>query len=207
LRQALASSTDHRLSEVTARLKLGADRLEADLARMALAMNEAQMRVEASAQRAAKASLTASEAAGLAKEGAARMTQKAEDAIESTGLQARTAMFALTNAVTRLAEAASGLDNSALPDRRSYAPLPSPGAQPMLLVTNRASQAGTGDAVLDDLIGDLEALERFAQERKTIASEQAVALTASLVEVIDRLNAVADRVSAAADESAVRAAG
>ena len=57
-------------------------------------------------------------------------------------------------------------------------------------------------AVLTSLAGDLEALERFARDRKTIAGESATALTVALVEAIDRLNGVADRISATADLSA-----
>ena len=53
--------------------------------------------------------------------------------------------------------------------------------------------------VLTSLTGDLEALERFARDRTSIASESAAALTVALVEAIDRLNGVADRISATAD--------
>jgi hypothetical protein len=53
--------------------------------------------------------------------------------------------------------------------------------------------------VLASLACDLEALERFARDRKTIASKSAAALTVALVEAIDRLNGVADRISATAD--------
>ena len=53
--------------------------------------------------------------------------------------------------------------------------------------------------MLTSLAGDLEALERFAHDRKTIASKSAAALTVALVEAIDRLNGVADRISATAD--------
>jgi len=59
--------------------------------------------------------------------------------------------------------------------------------------------ASDADAVLASLEGDLEALERFARDRKTIAAEAAATLTVALVEAIDRLNSVADRISAAAD--------
>ena len=60
--------------------------------------------------------------------------------------------------------------------------------------------------VLDSLVAGLNALERFARERETIAGDHAVAMTAALIEAIDRLNAVADRVSASADPSTIRAA-
>jgi hypothetical protein len=53
--------------------------------------------------------------------------------------------------------------------------------------------------VLASLAGDLDALERFARDRNTIASESAAALTVVLVEAIDRLNNVAERISATAD--------
>jgi hypothetical protein len=62
-------------------------------------------------------------------------------------------------------------------------------------------------AVLNGLVSGLTSLEHFAESRKSIAGDQAVALTAALVEAIDRLNAVADRVSATADKTRARAAG
>ena len=57
------------------------------------------------------------------------------------------------------------------------------------------------ETALDGLVGDLEALERFAQRRSTIESDEAVALNAALIEAIDRLNAVAERIAASADAS------
>jgi len=59
---------------------------------------------------------------------------------------------------------------------------------------------------LEGLVGDLEALERFAQRRSTIENDEAVALNAALIEAIDRLNAVAERIAASADASAKHAA-
>ena len=203
LRQAAASGADDRFGEVTARLKQGADRLEIDLARMAVATHEAQIRVEASSERAARASQAATEAASLAKEGAARIVKKAQDAIEATALQNRAAIDDLSNAIAQLAGVASRLDRPDLGGYESVPPARS-SAQP-IPITSRVDAAS--DAVLEDLIGDLDALERFASERKSIASDQALAFTAAVVEAIDRLNVVAERVAAAADDNAVRAAG
>lgn len=207
-RQAVVSGADHRFYDVSERLKLSADRLEADLARMAAAAREAQMRVEESSARAARASHVATEAAGLARDGAVRIVQKAEDSVGTIGLQARLAVDALTRAVTRIAGATPRLDPFTLPESRSEGALVHADSRPVLLLTGTGElRPESGDAILEDLIGDLDALERFARGRKTIASEQAVALTVSLVEAIDRLNAVADQISAAADESPIRAAG
>lgn len=69
-------------------------------------------------------------------------------------------------------------------------------------LTGRFATDTEAVAVLTSLAGDLEALERFARDRKTIAGESAAALTVALVEAIDRLNGVADRISATADLSA-----
>jgi HAMP domain-containing protein len=207
LRQTAAADADDRFGDVTARLKQGADRLETDLARMALAAQEAQMRVEASSTRAALASQTATEAAGLAKEGAARIVRKAEDAIEAAGLQNRAAMDEFSRAIAQLAGVTSRLDCLDLGGDRS---VPSARSQPVPIpIANRVAPTGApaGDAVLEDLIGDLDALERFASAHKSIASDQALAFTAAVIEAIDRLNVVAERVAAAADDKAVRAAG
>ena len=62
------------------------------------------------------------------------------------------------------------------------------------------------DAVIEDLVDDLEALERFASERKDIPGDRAVAMTASLAEAIGRLNVIAERISASADNAPLRAA-
>jgi len=68
-----------------------------------------------------------------------------------------------------------------------------------LIESGHFASDADAEAVLASLEGDLEALERFARDRKTIAAEAAATLTVALVEAIDRLNSVADRISAAAD--------
>jgi HAMP domain-containing protein len=208
LRQAAISGADDRFADLTARLKESANRLETDLARMVAGMQDAQMQVEASSARAARASQTAIEAAGLAKEGAARIVKKAEDAIDASGVQTRATMDVLTAAAARLTDRGTRADDCGLPERRPVAPLAWPTPQAVALVPHTSATAQeTSDAVLEDLIGDLDALERFARERKTIAGDQAVALTAALVEAIDRLNGIAECVSAAADADAIRKTG
>ena len=156
----------HQLME---RLSKDAGRLEADLALLSSAAAQARMSIEDASVRAAKASHTALEAAGIVREGAERMTLKAEDRIA-----------ALTTAFASRPLAAD--------------------AHAADLASGFASDAEAID-VLTNLAGDLAALERFARDRRTIASESAAALTVALVEAIDRLNGVADRISATADLS------
>jgi hypothetical protein len=156
----------HQLME---RLSKDAGRLEADLALLSSAAAHARMSIEDASVRAAKASHTALEAAGIVREGAERMTLKAEDRIA-----------ALTTAFASRPLAAD--------------------AHAADLASGFASDAEAID-VLTNLAGDLAALERFARDRRTIASESAAALTVALVEAIDRLNGVADRISATADLS------
>jgi hypothetical protein len=78
----------------------------------------------------------------------------------------------------------------------------------VIAVRQSASAGAPADAanVLEGLVGNLDALERYASERKAIAEDEAVAFMATLIEAIDRLNSVADRICATADESAIRAA-
>jgi len=84
-------------------------------------------------------------------------------------------------------------------------------AQPTVIGPIRGGNAADGvppdgAVVLEDLIGNLDALERFASERKVIAEDEAVAFMAALIEAIDRLNSVADRICATADQTGIRAA-
>jgi len=157
------------LQQLMERLSKDAGRLEADLALLSSAAALARTSIEDASVRAAKASHTAIEAAVVVREGAERMTLKAEDKIA-----ALTAAFA----GRPLAVEAHAAD----------------------LASGFASDS-EAISVLTNLAGDLEALERFARDRRTIASESAAALTVALVEAIDRLNGVADRISATADLS------
>jgi hypothetical protein len=156
------------LQQLMERLSKDAGRLEADLALLSSAAAHARMSIEDASVRAAKASHTALEAAGIVREGAERMTLRAEDKIAAL----TTAFAGRPLAADAHADLESGF----------------------------ASDAEAID-VLTNLAGDLAALERFARDRRTIASESAAALTVALVEAIDRLNGVADRISATADLS------
>ena len=173
LRQAMLGGTEDEgpqgLRPLIERLSRDAGRLEADLARLSSATNQARTSIEEASIRAAKASHAAIEAAGIVRDGAQRLTSQAEDSVA-----------ALTAAIAA----------------RSRAPGTPELAQPRTFEFASDAEAA---AVLTSLADDLEALERFAHDRKTIASDSAAALTVALVEAIDRLNGVADRISATAD--------
>jgi hypothetical protein len=162
--------------------RLGRDvaRMEADLARLSSATTQARAGIEEASVRAAKASHAAIQAASLVRDGAAQLT-----------LEAQQCMAAMTAALAGLIPDAAG------PPAR-HAPSGDLSAPPPELAGHFSSDAEAG-AVLASLADDLQALERFARDRKTIASESAAALTVALVEAIDRLNGVADRISATAD--------
>ena len=85
LREAVAGGPEeqglHGLKPLIERLVKDAGRLEADLARLSSTTNQARAAIEDASVRAAKASHTAIEAAGIVREGAQRMTSKAEDSI------------------------------------------------------------------------------------------------------------------------------
>ena len=55
--------------------------------------------------------------------------------------------------------------------------------------------------------GGLAALENFARQRPALASDQLVALTAALLQAVERLNAVARSIADPSDQTAVRASG
>jgi len=173
LRLAIIGSTEEHgllgLKQLMERLSKDAGRLEADLALLSSAALQARTSIEDASVRATKASHTAIEAAGIVRDGAERMTLKAEDKIA-----------ALTTAFAARPPVASAVSTD--------------------FASRFASDAEAID-VLTSLASDLEALERFARDRRTIASESAAALTVALVEAIDRLNGVADRISATADLS------
>jgi len=173
LRQAVAGETEdeglHGLKQLIERLSKDAARLEADFARLSSATSQARASIEDASVRAAKASHTAIEAAGIVREGALRMTSQAEDSVAALAAAVGNRPLATTQA----------------------------GASAEL--AGRFATDAEAAAVLTSLAGDLEALERFARDRRTIASESAAALTVALVEAIDRLNGVADRISATAD--------
>jgi hypothetical protein len=201
LRQAAAMGTQDRFAQVSERTKQGIQRLEADLERVAAAATDTQTKIEGASARAAKASQAAIEAAGLAREGAARLAMKAEETIEAAGAEAGILLTQLTEIVARLSGATAQFEMPKPRQQITDAKLSARAA------TLPAPKETARDAIVEDLIADLEALERFSRERKDLATDEAVALTASLIEAIDRLNAVANRICASADESAKRAAG
>jgi hypothetical protein len=160
----------HDLKPLIERLVKEGTRLEADFARLSSTTNQACGAIDEASVRAAKASHTAIEAAGIVREGAQRMTLQAGDSISALAAAMANRTYVLRHVESEPEELAGGI----------------------------ASDTEVG-SVLTSLAGDLEALERFAEDRKAIAAESAAALTVALVEAIDRLNNVTDRISAAAD--------
>ena len=152
LREAVAGGPEdqglHGLKPLIERLVKDAGRLEADLARLSSTTTQARTAIEDASIRAAKASHAAIEAAGIVRDGAERMTLKAEDSI--AGLAAAIAHHPYISEPVELAGRFAADEEAA--------------------------------SVLTSLAGDLEALERFAHDRKTIASESAAALTVALVD-------------------------
>jgi HAMP domain-containing protein len=173
LRLAILGATEAQgplgLMQLMERLSKDAGRLEADLALLSSAAMQARTSIEEASVRAAKASHTAIEAARIVRDGAERMTLKAQDKVA-----ALTAGFA--NEPHSSAAASTQLASGFATDEEAI-------------------------GVLTNLASDLQALERFAHDRRIIASESAAALTVALVEAIDRLNGVADRISETADLS------
>jgi methyl-accepting chemotaxis protein len=168
------------LQRLIERLSKDAARLEADLARLSSATSQARAGIEEASVRAAKASQVAIEVAGVVREGAQRMSLQAEES-----LAALDAAFGRLVPGVRAPRSEVGLDNRVTPP-------------PSDLADHLGGDA-EAEAVLASLAGGLQALERFARDRRTIAGESAAALTVALVEAIDRLNGVADRISATAD--------
>ena len=63
------------------------------------------------------------------------------------------------------------------------------------------------DGTLAALTADLAALEKLALNESALGKVEAAALTASMIEAIDRLNSLAERVAANAEPKSLRAAG
>lgn len=163
------------------RLAKGASKLESDLAKAAASSAQAQDRIEAASLRAAKASEAAIEAARLARQGAARLAQHSDDLSRSAGKQSRNAIDALVGAVDQLSRAAS----------RWEADTEAEAGHDYLLSTPEPDTA----AVLDNLAGGLDAVERFAHERRSLGEDQLLVLTAALLQAMERLNNVAHRIA------------
>jgi len=216
LRQAANSVRQESPAQDRERSAEGTEKLGDDLANVAGIAIEAQARIEAASIRAAKASQTALEAAGIAREGSARLAERAETMLELTSKQTNAVLVALAAAVARLSEAAAQIEQPSADQNsdRQSGPASRHAAQPIHPVQDgtrfdraKSDEKEDSDAVIEDLVADLEALERFAQERTDIASDKAMAMTATLIETIDRLNVVAGRISATAGERRFRATG
>jgi hypothetical protein len=219
-------------AETAERLTRSTERLEQHATHLPKVADEMRERVEEASLRAAKASHMAAEAASLAREAVSRIGRVSEHEQESAAetliaaesqLAETIARFEtrLNGALQRPGDEAPTLSPFALfgdNDLASEEAFPKlPGALDFGLLSQRpvmeairaredGGAAPDGALVLEDLTGNLEALERYASERKAIAEDEAVAFMAALIEAIDRLNSVADRICATADESAIRAA-
>jgi len=219
------------MPETAERLMRSAERLEQELAGLPHVAEQMRERVEEASLRAAKASHLAVEAAGLAREAVARAAPRdSSDAAETLKAILRPLLDAIARFEARLKVVAEGStrDETAasplglflhghLQTDESFPSFPEPAdfshAAQRPVVEATATRGNTPDAlpadgsmVLEGLIGNLDALERFASERKAIAEDEAVAFMAALIEAIDRLNSVADRICATADETDIRAA-
>jgi HAMP domain-containing protein len=200
LRQAAAAS--HAASvlprlhmELIERLAKGAARLESDLAKTATATNHARLRIEHAGLRAAKAGHAALEAAELARGGLVRAAERGEGKVESAPRQSRGVIDMLVAAVSRLSDAATRLERqTAIENAKS----------PEVL---HAPPEDDAAGVLETLAGGLAALENFARQRPALASDQLIALTAALLQAIERLNAVQHFIAESSEQNGARASG
>ncbi|HYM17091.1 MAG TPA: methyl-accepting chemotaxis protein [Micropepsaceae bacterium] len=220
-----------RVPETAERLMRSAERLEQQLVHLPQIAEQMRERVEEASLRAAKASHSAAEAAGLAREAVARIApRETSEAVATLATIQKPLLDAIARFEARLnvSDGTSTRDDAAVSNlglflhanseaEETFLSLPGPSdfshATQRPVMEPVAIEAGApvviaadGSTVLEGLIGNLEALERFAGERKAIAEDEAVAFMAALIEAIDRLNSVADRICATADESAIRAA-
>ena len=180
--------------ELIERLAKGAARLESDLTKTATATNHARLRIEHAGLRAAKASHTALEAAELARGGLARAATRGEERNDAASRQPRAVIDTLVATVARLSETAARLERQATAERAKS----SQGAQ-------TPTEDGDAANVLETLAGGLAALENFARQRPALASDQLVALTAALLQAIERLSVVAHSIAGSPDQGPVRA--
>jgi hypothetical protein len=218
--------------EAAERLTRSVERLEQHAAQLPWIADQMRERIEESSLRAAKASQMAAEAAGLAREAVSRIgsvseihSRRAAEALTEaeTRLAETFARFetALKTPYRRpsgeiVAPAPFALfgDNDLapeeafpkVPDARDFGELSQRPVMQAIVTKGDGGGPADGALVLEGLIGNLDALERYASERKSIAEDEAVAFMAALIEAIDRLNFVADKICATADESAIRAA-
>jgi len=195
LRQTAAASHAARVlprlhMELIERLAKGAARLESDLAKSATATNHARLRIEHAGLRAAKAAHAALEAAELARGGLARGAAR-DEGIDSGAHQPRAVIDTLVAAVARLSDAATRLERQTAVETAKSSGIHAP----------REDAAG----VLETLAGGLAALENFARQRPTLASDQHVALTGALLRAIERLNAVQRSIAKSSAQTGARA--
>jgi hypothetical protein len=199
LRQAAAASHAARVlprlhMELIERLAKGAARLESDLTKTATATNHARLRIEHAGLRAAKAGHAAMEAAELARGGLARAAARGQESNDAAPRQPRAVIDTLVATVARLSETAERLERQTTAEHaRSSQGIQTP------------AEDGDAAGVLETLAGGLAALENFARQRPALASDQLVALTAALLQAIERLSVVAHAIADSSDSSAVRA--
>ncbi len=182
--------------ELIERLAKGAARLESDLAKAAMATNHARLRIEHAGLRAAKAGHTAIEAAQLARGGIARAAERSEGKMDAVPRQARAVIDTLVAAVARLSDAATRLERQTAVE---HARSPEDNQPPL--------EDGDAAGVMEALAGGLAALENFARQRPALASDQLVALSAALLQAIERLDAVAHSIADSSDQGGARASG
>jgi len=182
--------------ELIERLAKGAARLESDLAKAAMATNHARLRIEHAGLRAAKAGHAAIEAAQLARSGIARTAERSEGKMDAAPRQARAVIDTLVAAVARLSDAATRLERQTAVE---HARSPEDNQPPL--------EDGDAANVMETLAGGLAALENFARQRPALASDQLIALTAALLQAIERLNAVAHSLADSSDQDSARASG
>jgi hypothetical protein len=157
-----------------------------------MATNHARLRIEHAGLRAAKAGHAALEATEIARSGLARSAELGE----AVPRQSRAVIDTLVAAVARLSDAATRLERQTAVE---HAKSPEGNHTPL--------EEGDAAGVMETLAGGLAALENFARQRPALASDQLVALTAALVQAIERLNAVAYSIADSSDQYGARASG
>lgn len=162
---------------------------------------EARTRIEAAGMRAVKASQMALDAAAFARETSTRVSERAETTLALASAQSNAVLGALTAAVERLSETAARIERSRASGVNSRA-----GEDARIIPASNRFPGAAADFVIEDLLADLAALERFAQERHDGEGEKTAAIAATLMGAIGRLNAVTDRLSSSAGERQLRTA-
>ncbi|HXJ02967.1 MAG TPA: hypothetical protein VNH44_17240 [Micropepsaceae bacterium] len=175
-------------------LAKGAVTLEADIAKAAAASAEARLRIEEASLAVANASHAALEAANLARESALRLAEPIAENLNPASGPSHTGVDAPEAVVVRLSGSA--------PHARVLEISDTPG---VIRFPKAAFEDDDTSTVMDALAGGLDRLEVFACERHAIREDQRVALTAALLQAVDRLNAVTYAM-ADTDQDVIRAA-